>query len=108
MPEGNCGNLEVHRPYTYPLLSQTLKRHRRALVKRQDFPLGKERHEAKQPLVIGHLPLGVCDPMNQSEPATHLLFHRDDGGYYLIRGKASRRAWRAKATGASRACNSER
>src|ERR1043166_8443474 len=87
MLEGNGGNLEVHCPNTHPLLSQTLKGHRRALVKWQDFPLGKERHEAEQPLVIGHLPLGVCHPMNQGKPATHLFFQRDDSGDHLLQGE---------------------
>jgi hypothetical protein len=47
MLEGDGGNLEIHRPNTHPLLSQTLKRHRCNLVKWQDFPLGKERYEAQ-------------------------------------------------------------
>lgn len=46
MPKGNRGNLEVHCPNTYLLLPQTLKHHRRALVKRQNFPLGKERYQS--------------------------------------------------------------
>jgi hypothetical protein len=53
-------------------------------------PSNKPPNEAEQSLVIGHLPLGVCDPMHQGKPATHLFFQRDDGGDHFIWGEGSR------------------
>ena len=54
MLEGNGGNLEVHCPNTHPLLSQTLKGHRRAgqtagLPTRQRTPRGRATARSRPP-----------------------------------------------------------
>jgi hypothetical protein len=37
---------------------------------------------------ISDLPLHVCDPMHEGEPATQLFFQRANGGDHLVRGES--------------------
>ena len=70
----NCGNLEVGRGNSNPMLSQFFEAHCCICVERQHFPFREKREHQNQSVIPHNLVLDVTLPANQTDPASRLLF----------------------------------